>query len=256
VAEVRLILAHESDASARALASRWGSEALLLTVADLHRARWCLELDQDGRARTGLASAAGTPLPVDGVVNRLGVITPADLPRVHPEDRQYAAAELTAFMLAWLDASPVPVLNRPGAGSLNGPAWYPEQWAAAAVAVGLQVPGIRRRVALAAAGGCPAPDPARGDVASARVVVGTCFGDVHPAVGERLCELARFAGTPLLAATVEGHGPAARVRNLSVWPDLADPVVSDAVAAALRPGAVAAAPRPAGEVRRAPVAVS
>jgi len=234
VAEVRLILAHGHDVSARALATRWGSDTLLLTVGDLHEAQWSLELDRDGGARTELASPAGRPLPVEGVVNRLGVITPTDLRRVHPEDRQYAAAELTAFMLAWLDACPATVLNRPGAGSLNGPAWYPEQWAAAAVAVGLQVQGIRRQLAFAAAGAAAAPRPACGEVANARVVGDTCFGDVHPAVGERLCALSRLAGTPLLAATVDGHGPEARVRDLSVWPDLADPVVADAVAAALR----------------------
>lgn len=250
---MRLILAHGHDVSARVLATRWGREALLLTVADLHRARWCLELDREGCARTELAGADGAPLRVEGVVNRLGVIAAADLPRVHPEDRQYAAAELTAFLLAWLDACPARVLNRPGAGSLNGPAWYPEQWAAAAVTVGLRVAGIRRRVALAHAGPPLASDPAWDDAVSARVVGDTCFGDVHPALGERLCALARLARTPLLAATVEDHGPDARVQNLSVWPDLADPVVADAVVAALRADAVTSVPRPASELRRASV---
>lgn len=254
---MRLILAHGHDISARALAARWGSEALLLTVAHLHRAPWCLELDQDGCARTELTGAAGTPLPVEGVVNRLGVITTADLSRVHPQDRQYAAAELTAFLLAWLDACPAPVLNRPSAGCLNGPAWYPEQWAAAAIAVGLRVAGsVRRRVALATAGPPLAPDPGWDDAVSARIVGDACFGDVHPALGQRLCALARLARTPLLAATVQDHGPDARVRDLSVWPDLADPAVADALAAALRPDAVAFVPRPAGELRRAPVMVN
>src|SRR5437763_13611984 len=109
-----LILAHGHDFSARALAARWGSRALLLTVAELHRARWHLDMDVDGRVRTGLATAEGTPIPVTGVVNRLGWITATELARVHPADRAYAAAELTAFLLAWLDACPAPVLNPPG----------------------------------------------------------------------------------------------------------------------------------------------
>lgn len=243
---MRLILAHAHDVSARALAARWGSDALLLTVAGLHRARWCLELDRDGRAHTELADTAGVPLPLEGVVNRLGVVTAADLPPVHPDDRQYAAVELGAFLLAWLDACPVPVLNRPAAGSLNGPAWYPEQWAAAAAAAGLRVAGSRRRVTLATAGPQLPPDPLRDGEVSARVVGDTWFGGVHPVLGRRLCALARLAGTPLLAATVAGPGPEAPVRDISVWPDLSGPEVADAIAAALRP---------AGEALRTPVGV-
>ena len=66
------------------------------------------------------------------------------------------------------------------------------------------------------------------------VVGDVCFGDVHPLLGKRLCELGRLARTPLLTATVSGPGARARVRDISAWPDLADPEVADAVAAALR----------------------
>ncbi|MCR6485065.1 hypothetical protein M8542_19745 [Amycolatopsis sp. OK19-0408] len=224
-----LILAHDHDEPARALAERWGDAALLLTVGDLHQARWSLEIDRDGRVRAALA--LGTPVPVTGVVNRLGVFTDADLARVHREDRAYAAAELTAFALAWLDACPAPVLNPPNPRCLNGPAWYPEEWAAAAASVGLRVSPPRRRVELG-----PAPVavvPEWPDARPANVVDGRCLGDVHRVVGERLCELARQAGTPLLTATVSGAGADAEVREISAWPDLADPEVADAVLAAL-----------------------
>ncbi|EOD69162.1 hypothetical protein [Amycolatopsis vancoresmycina] len=227
-----LILAHDRDPAARALALRWGGDALLLTVGDLHQARWRLDVDRDGRVTTGLAAADGTPIPVTGVVNRLGVITGADLARVHPRDRAYAGAELTAFLLAWLDACPAPVLNPPTPRCLNGPAWYPEEWANAAASVGLRVDAVHLSLELATAP--PAAVPAWDDGVRVQVIGDAWVGGVHPAVGRRLAGLARLAGTPLLTATVSGPGPHARVRDISAWPDLAVPEVADAVAAALR----------------------
>ncbi len=226
---MRLILAHRDDFPARALATRWGSEARLLAVDELHRARWNLELDSDGRVWTELADETRAPVPVDGVVNRLGVVLPSDLPHVHREDRPYAATELTAFLLAWLDACPAPVLNRPDSGWLCGPAWYPEQWAAEATALGLRVPARRQRVALATAEPIAVWDKA----ISASVVGDRWFGEVHPAIGERLCALAAAAGATLLAATVAGPGPDAQVRDFSTLPDVSDPAVADAIAGQL-----------------------
>lgn len=224
-----LILAHEHDVAARALADRWGSDAVLLTGVDLRRARWGLEMDRDGRVRAELARADGTPLPVTGVVSRLGAIGDADLVGVHPQDRPYAAAELTAFLTAWLDACPAPVLNPPTTMALNGPAWYPEQWAAAATSVGLRVDVVRRVEPDAP----PAVDPEWTDAVHVHVVGDTCFGDVHSVVGGKLSALARLAGAPLLSAVVSGVEPDARVRDISVWPDLSDPAVADALAVAV-----------------------
>jgi hypothetical protein len=148
---------------------------------------------------------------------------------VHREDRPYAAAELTAFLLAGLDACPAPVLNRPDSGWLSGPARHPEEWAADATALGLRVPARRQRVALAAA----APIAVWDKAISVSVVGDRWFGDVHPDVGERLCALADAAGATLLAATVAGPGSDAQVRDFSTWPDVSDPMVADAIAGQL-----------------------
>lgn len=226
-----LILAHAHDRAARALARRWGSGALLLTAGALPEVRWRLDVARDGTVHTGLTTAAGKPVPVTGVVNRLGVLTAADLPAVRSADRAYAGAELTAFLLAWLDACPVPVLNPPDPRSLNGPPWFPEQWAEVAASLGLGVDAADRRVELGAE---PlAAVPVWDGAIRAHVVEDICVGDVHPRVAERLCELGRVARTPLLTATVSGRGPLARVRDISAWPDLADPEVADAIGVAL-----------------------
>ena len=202
------------------------------TARDRPGAPWALAAARAGGVTAGLAAAYGTPVPVSGVVNRLGGITGADLPRVRSQDRVYAGAELTAFLLAWLDACPAPVLNPPDPRSLNGPPWYPEQWAAAAASVGLRVDAADRRLRLGVTPLTAVPD--WDGAVRVHVVGDVCFGDVHPLLGKRLCELGRLAGTPLLTATVSGPGARARVRDISAWPDLADPEVADAVAAALR----------------------
>lgn len=225
-----LILAHAHDLPARALAARWGSRALLLTVAGLHRWRWRLDVAVDGRVAAELAAPDGTPVPVTGVVNRLGWIAPADLARVHPVDREYAAAELTAFLLAWLDACPAPVLNPPGPRSLNGPAWSAEQWADAAASAGLRAGAVHRRLSLAEP---PVPVLEWTCPISAHVVGDVCVGAVHPLIGTRLCALAKAAGISLLTATVSGPGPRAAVRDISAWPDVGQPEVADALAALL-----------------------
>jgi hypothetical protein len=227
---VRLILAHARDEPARALARRWGGDALLLTPGDLHRSRWRLDVDHLGSARATLRHD-GRATQIEAVVSRLGGIGGVELRRVRPEDRDYAAAELTAFLLAWLDACRCPVLNPPVDGSLNGPPWHPEHWAAAATRVGLAVHEVRRCVAP---GRAAAPDTAGpGTGVGATVVAGRCVGAVHPVLARRLCALAAAAGTPLLGATVDGAGAGAAVADLTAWPDVADPEVADALALAL-----------------------
>jgi hypothetical protein len=232
---VWLILARPDDGSAAALARRWGERALLLTPGELHRMRWRLSVRKDGTAGTGVAGPDGRPVSVAGVLCRLGGVMPADLPHVHPDDREYAAAELTAFLLAWLDACPAPVLNRPRPGCLNGPAWYPEQWSAAASAAGLRVAATRTvvtppgRIASAGETTSGGPEP----VTVVRVVRDAWFGPVHPEVGRRVCRLARTVGTPLLAAAVHGSGPDAPVAEVSAWPEFSDGPDDEPVAAAV-----------------------
>ena len=59
------------------------------------------------------------------MLTRLGGVSAADLPHVNAQDVVYAAAELDAFLRAWLGAWPGPVVNRPSTTCLNGPGWRP-----------------------------------------------------------------------------------------------------------------------------------
>ena len=97
---MRLVLAHENDITARELAARWGSDAVLLTPAELSSEHLLLHLDEHGHPQAEVTSRPG----VTSVLTRLGGISAADLPQVSAQDAVYAAAELNAFLRAWLGA--------------------------------------------------------------------------------------------------------------------------------------------------------
>ena len=143
---MRLVLAHNHDVAARELADRWGDDAVLLTPADLSAERLLLHLDAQGDARAEVASRPE----VTSVLTRLGGVGPRIWSQVDAQDAAYAAAELDAFLRAWLGAWPGPVVNRPSTTCLNGPGWRREQWTVAAAAVGLPVRPVHRHATLGA----------------------------------------------------------------------------------------------------------
>jgi hypothetical protein len=218
---MRLLLAHDHDAAARELASRWGDDAILLTPAELHAERMVLHVDPRGNARAEIPSRPQ----VTSVLSRLGGVGPTDLWHVDQQDLNYAASELEAFLRAWLGAWTGPIVNRPSRTCLNGPGWRPEQWAVAATLAGLDVWPVFRRVALGRVAD-PKPSPT---LARVTVVGDRWFGPVGEEVGRRLCALAAAAGCDTLEAALDEDVLA----NLSAWPDVAAPDVAEALAALL-----------------------
>lgn len=63
-------------------------------------------------------------------------------------DRVYVAAEMHAFLLAWLTQLPCPVLNRPTVNSLAGPAWRQERWVTIAAGLGVPIFPFSRRITI------------------------------------------------------------------------------------------------------------
>jgi hypothetical protein len=228
---MRLLLAHRHDVAAAELAALWGHDAVLLTPTDLRGERMVLHVAEDGSATVALPSRPD----VTSVLNRLAGVAAGDLDHVDPLDAGYAAAELGAFLRAFLLAWPGPVVNRPTATCLNGPGWDREQWAVAAAAAGLPVRPVRRRVI---AGGSrepatqpvvPAGDP-DGPLRRVTVVGDRWFGPVGAELGRSSCALAAAAGCAVLEVHVDGEGA---VVHASAWPDLCAPPVAAAVAALL-----------------------
>jgi hypothetical protein len=197
------VLAHAEDVAARAFTRRFPEATRFVAPADVEAGGWTLTVSTDGQTCTHPAVA--------GVLNRLAWIHPADLPRVHPADRSYAAAELEAFLLAWLDACPAPVLNRPQPGCLNGPGWSPLRWAAQAHAVGLRT------------GPALAVEAARVTVVGDRVV----GADVADDLRDGALRLAASAATPLLTVAFDGQAAGSRFVAADPCADLVGPVAAE-----------------------------
>jgi hypothetical protein len=225
---VLAILGSRHDPTAAALLARWGDRAALLGCEDLSAPGWRFEPD---RPSDGTAVVAGTAIAVadlEGVLTLRPAVFEAELGHLAADDRPYAAAELSAFLVAWLAALPCRVVNRPSPTSLLGPNWRREQWVQAAVSMGIPAAPTRRTGGLPTTSGnldragCPAGVPV--------VVVGDRgLGDVAPELVDRAVQLARHANADLLEVWFEHADASARLLDASPCPPLQDPATADAL---------------------------
>lgn len=139
-----IVLAHDHDRVAAAFAesrSASGSATSLVTPRDVSSPGWTLEV---GEPQAATLAANGRVLAAHdllGIITRLSWVHPGDLPHVRPEDRNYVASEVAAFLVAWLSAVTCPVVNRPSARALCGPGWVRSRWRHEAAVAGFGVRG-------------------------------------------------------------------------------------------------------------------
>lgn len=218
-----LVLAGEGDAMARSLVSQWsGHDARLLVPKDLSVVGW---RHRAGSRGDSTAMVDGNPIAgekIRGVLVRTPGVASADLPHIRGEDREYVAAEMTAFLLAWLSSLDCPVINRPTPYCLLGPSLRPEQWLHLAAVEGVPVAGLRRTTA-----GDAAP-PAL--ASTAVVVVGDrCLGATTDALDDRARRVAHAAGVSLLQAYFTGPPEDPVLTGADLFVDVQDPEVNAAV---------------------------
>ena len=120
------------------LASRWDEQASefgrscddvrLLTPDDLSTDGWAF---QPSAPDSDYVVADGKRIPkkeITGVFTRLPCVMAHELLQIAPQERDYVAAEMHAFLVAWLSTLTCPVVNRHTPGFLSGPAWGREKW--------------------------------------------------------------------------------------------------------------------------------
>lgn len=194
------VLASEMDDTACALVARWrGQGAVLIGARDCTTLGWVFGIAPDA-GKQGRFVAEGVVHPteaLDGVLVRRPAVVAEELRWIASGDRAYVAAEINAFLVAWLDALPVActVLNRPTATALCGPGWSQRQWQLAAAHAGVAWAPMRNRdegeEVLFCAGAT------HGRVSDARLLAGRALSD---ASGARLLAL-RFVGDRVAAVT-------------------------------------------------------
>jgi len=214
-------VASRHDRVAQAVVRAWSRQgAALLGAEDLLAPGWVV---RPGHGERDVAVVAGERVPVRrirAVLTRRPAVVVEELGAIRSEDRAYVAAEINAFLVAWLSGLPCRVFNRPTPTSLCGPGWTTLQWQAAAARAGLPFE--------------PAPTtPTRTLVVCGSQVLGTR----SPSWRARALALAREAGVDLL----ELHLRRGRLVQAAVCPDLSAAGARAAVLEALlAPGGPAA----------------
>jgi hypothetical protein len=190
---VLAVLASRLDPAAHALVDAWSSAgAALLSAEDLGSLGWSYHLADPGAGSLVIEGQRVAARKLRAVITRRPAVVAEELDWIEASDRGYVAAEMNAFLVAWLTALPCPVLNRPSPRSLTGPAWGPIQWAAAAAQVGVAWSSERNN-----------------DMHDVVVCAGDCVG--ARSAGEEVAAraLAEAAGVELLGVRFSASGACA-----------------------------------------------
>lgn len=243
-----LVLASRRDAAAGWLVNAWGPQARLLTPDDLSSPGWRIRTGDPAASRAVVGGAVVEVGELTGVVTRLPAVTPGEVRRIQPGDRDYAASEMSAFLNHWLSALPCPVLNPPVATSLCGPGWRSEKWVTTARWMGMPVyPRGRDVLPYRGAAGdhsFPGRDgpgaPGGHDEIRVTVIGAHCVGAGEPALAEFARALAAAARAPMLTVLFGRDGSEVRFVDAHPWVNAYDPEVGRAMldhfAAAPAPG--------------------
>src|SRR5262245_56509315 len=212
-----IVIASRHDATARALVAHWmAHDVVLLTCEDLSMIGWRHYLSAV-EASTAIVGGREVPVgTITGVLTRLQYINEVELPHIVPADRDYVAAEMTAFLVSWLSRLDCPILNRPMPPCLIGPNWRPAQWVYTAARLGMPVQTWHRRAALSADA---SSELTAGSTATVTVVGDCCFGPVAEPLMAQALSLARTAGVGLLAVHFSGNEAGASFLGADLIPD-------------------------------------
>jgi hypothetical protein len=217
-----VIVASEHDQSCRELAASWADDVKLLTCADLSVTGW--QYRPGGEAGTSMVGGSRYEArQIDGVLTRLPYVTDGELGVIVPDDQGYVAAEMTAFLAAWLTDLPCPVLNRPTPVCLMGPYLRKEKWVLTAARLGIPVAPAHRSV----------PGTIDHDLwpeaATVNVIGRRCIGHADETLFRSAMALAEAVGVSLLRVRFASGEANSAFMEADYWLDLADPEVSAAI---------------------------
>jgi hypothetical protein len=226
-----VIFANRNDPDAASLAARWTAHnASLLTCDDLSVTGWRFHLGA-GQSSTAVVGGHAVAFEeIEGVLIRWPGVFAQELTQIAETDRDYVAAEMMSFMVAWLSSLRCPVVNRPSPVNLTGPPWRHEQWTHAAARRGIPVRPALRRVAFNRDE--PAGDRPTGG-ADVTVVGGRSFGAAEEELHRQARLLAEAAGVSLLRVSFSGPEAGSLFTGADLRPDISSDEVASAVLALL-----------------------
>jgi hypothetical protein len=174
---------------------------------------------------------------IRAVITRMPAVGEVEVAHVHPDDRRYAAAEMQAFLLAWLSSLECPVLNRPSPNNLGGPWWTVAQWVQRARRLGVAARPVKQRIVFQADASTDTERRVDANAIFVDVVGDRAFliGGREPVASEAplvhaAVSLARDAGVELLRVYFE---PGSEERPVFIEADLWIDIAADSVASAV-----------------------
>jgi hypothetical protein len=240
---VLVVIASSTDARAADFVDKERARgARLLTCRDLSRPGWVFDPGQPETGQVVVEDRAYSVKEIERVLTLLPAVGVGELEHIVPDDREYIAAEMMAFLLAWLSAPPLPVFNRPSPFCLTGPQLRPEQWVRLAHQLGQPVQERTRSLTPAVTSGfrptwlLEPDDPHSWEVP---VIDGS---PVRPADATRVCEeadrmaarLAIEAGARLFTARFVGTADSPRFQAGWASLDVSEPATAGRLSGVLR----------------------
>ncbi len=220
-----VVLATRHDQACGRLVADWAGQASLLTCQDLSARGWRYG-PGGGVGASVLGGRVARTRDIEGVLTRLPYVDESQLANIIPGDRGYVAAEMTAFLAAWLSSLRCPVLNRPTAAYLMGPYWRREKWVLTAARLGIPVVTAYRSVPAATHDGLP--HLLRGST-TLHVIGRRCVGRADESSCRWAMALAEAAGVGMLRARFAATKAGPAFLDADYWVDVADPDVSNAI---------------------------
>jgi hypothetical protein len=218
-----VVVASRHDPGAVALVDRWRPHgAALLSCEDLSVRGWRYEVNRPEEATAIVQGQAVPCAGIRGVVTRRPFVLAAELLHVAEADREYVAAEESAFLFAWLSSLSCPVLNRPVGSSLSGPHWPRARWMHEAKAAGFVIDDPH--------------DRGPREAFDVHVVGRRCIGGSDERTGSPALRLARAAGVDWLRLSLVNRADGPRLVEADATPDPSSPELLERALEFLRAG--------------------
>jgi len=172
--------------------------AALCSAEDLTRPGWVWPLASPEAARWVVDGSVVAEEDVTGVFLRRTYVYPEEFVTTHRDDREYLAAEATAFLIFGLSRTGATVINPVGDGALGDDVIRPERWMRVAATLGITVAPLRLTARQRA------PRPAT--PTTIEVVGHETFGEAPPPRQQAAAGLAEALGLLYATFVFDGRG--------------------------------------------------
>jgi hypothetical protein len=191
-----LVIARSGDPAVEMLRAYAPGRVAHATVADLSRTGWRYEVGNSYRLSACATGRVIRAPDIAGVLCRIGAVMPSDLSHIHTDDQVYIAAEMNAFLHAWLMQYHGVRFNDPSWLSLAGPSWHPLQWTWLLERLAIPVWSSRRATDAHTAA----------HTVTATLVGSNVFGAEAPELADYTTRIGRAVRSELLAVTFAWDG--------------------------------------------------